>query len=42
MGLAESPETTLADDLPARFEAFIRDRAFPCVGAKSALSERGT
>jgi FPC/CPF motif-containing protein YcgG len=38
MGLAELTETTLADDLPARFEAFIRDRAFPCVGAKSALS----
>ena len=28
----------VAEDLSARFEAFIRDRAFPCVGAKSALS----
>lgn len=34
----EVPGTTASDSLPSRFEAFIRDRAFPCVGAKSALS----
>ena len=28
-------------DLQRKFEAFVRDRAFPCVGAKSALA-RGT
>lgn len=28
-------------DLTRKFEAFVRDRAFPCVGAKSALA-RGT
>lgn len=27
-----------ASDLPARFEAFIAQNSFPCVGAKSALS----
>lgn len=36
--MADAPDETSADDLPVRFEDFIRDRAFPCVGAKSALS----
>ncbi|MBX7247891.1 MAG: YqcI/YcgG family protein [Caulobacteraceae bacterium] len=35
------PEATLArspaDGLEQRFRAFVRERAFPCVGAKSAL-----
>ena len=26
-------------DLQCRFEAFVRDRAFPCVGAKAALAK---
>jgi FPC/CPF motif-containing protein YcgG len=38
MALDGLPEAALADDPPTRFEAFIRDRAFPCVGAKSALA----
>ena len=38
MDLAGSPGEVSTDDLSTRFESFIRDRAFPCVGAKSALS----
>ncbi len=38
MALQALPERAMSDDLPARFESFIRDRGFPCVGAKSALS----
>ena len=38
MGLMASSSTFERDGLKDRFEAFIRDRAFPCVGAKSALS----
>jgi FPC/CPF motif-containing protein YcgG len=33
--------TLEGQDLQSKFEAFVRDRAFPCVGAKSALA-RGT
>ena len=29
----------IGEDLPLRFESFIRSSAFPCVGAKSALSK---
>jgi hypothetical protein len=38
--LDTAPESSL-DNVEARFRAFIEDRDFPCVGAKSALS-RGT
>lgn len=31
-------DTAAEADLIARFEAYIKDKAFPCVGAKSALS----
>lgn len=32
------PVTDLKDPLEARFQAFVRDAAFPCAGAKSALA----
>lgn len=38
MALDLLPGAAVVDDPPTRFEAFIRDRGFPCVGAKSALS----
>lgn len=34
-------DDTTDDDVTSRFEQFVQDRAFPCVGAKSALA-RGT
>lgn len=34
----ERAHAPIADTLEARFRAFIRDRRFPCVGAKSALA----
>jgi FPC/CPF motif-containing protein YcgG len=36
--VTELSDAESREDPTSRFEAFIRDRAFPCVGAKSALS----
>ena len=36
--MSEVGEPVSNDTIASRFEAFIRDRDFPCVGAKSALS----
>ena len=36
--MSKAPAPVGDDTIETRFEAFIRDRDFPCVGAKSALS----